>query len=650
MWNQSILHRRACRPIPANGRFRLHTLLTILIAVAVAAAMSPAPKVYAQAEEPGRIQVITGNLKAGEVDSYLLSDLRTGDRLFIAMRATSGNLDPAVGLLNDTGPLAETVAQYRADIEIIATEGGDVALALNELREQYLLAWNDDVGDSYAALLEFAVPADGDYLLLAGGSLTALGRGTSGGYELLLGLNVADVPESPAQSVGAPIAELLRIDAGRAPSVEAKAGSITADRQEVILRLNEIEAGDTLYVYVEPTSGNLAPAIFLRDYGGKATAAANLGGESELALLTHTFAHDVADFSLAVVAAPGTDAGLTTGDFRALIGLNAPDVLSGAAETTGEPVVQAPIDVRAGIRINRISAVNSSDENYTVIAALRLDWQDPALAFSPDSCNCAVKLYTEKEFDRFLAEVGSRWPDFAFFNQLGNRWVQSRAAAIWPDGSARYAEEFSTTFQADFDFRQYPFDTQQFPIFLDMIYPADRYTLAELTGYSLIDPAHGEDEFIIEDFTLGFSTVDPVAADAPVSRLTFNFSAPRHLNYYVLQVFGPIVLIILISWFTFFLRDYTRRIEAAAANTLLFIAFSFSLSDNYPRLGYITFLDAIMAVTLLVNVLVLLYNVNMRRLENKGEAARVARVDSVFDWLYPLLYVGLVAIVALLIL
>ena len=277
-----------------------------------------------------------------------------------------------------------------------------------------------------------------------------------------------------------------------------------------------------------------------------------------------------------------------------------------------------------------------------------MDWTDPALAFSPDTCNCTVKLYTDKEFDRFLADVGSRWPAFTFFNQLGNRWVASRAAAIWPDGRVRYAESFNTTFQADFDFRQYPFDTQTFPIYLDLLYGNSVYTMTALPGYSEIDPAHGEDEFIISDFTTEPSAVTPSAANEPVSRLTFSFSAPRHLNYYLLQVFLPILLIILISWFTFFLRDYTRRIEAAAANILLFIAFSWSLADNYPRLGYLTFLDAIMTVTFAVNVLVLLYNVIMKRLETQGKTARVERIDDILDWAYPLLYAALIGVVVLL--
>ena len=76
--------------------------------------------------------------------------------------------------------------------------------------------------------------------------------------------------------------------------------------------------------------------------------------------------------------------------------------------------------------------------------------------------------------------------------------------------------------------------------------------------------------------------------------------------------------------------------------------FSWSLAGNYPRLGYITFLDAIMGVTFVVNVLVLLYNVYMKRLENQGKNERVERIDNVLDWAYPLSYAALIGVVALL--
>ena len=598
--------------------------------------------------QPARVQRITGRLQAGATHAYLLNDLRAGDRLSVSMRATSGNLDPAIGIVSASVPLAETMSRYRVDVQRLATENENVALALDDLRNQYFLAWDDDSGDGYAAALEFTVPADGDYALIAGASLSAFGRATSGDYELRLDLSAPEAQAGAAVPAGAPIAERIPGAWGLSPSAEEASGILTVAAPAVNRKLVDIDADSTFAAYVEATSGNLIPTLILRDYGGKALEAGNLSGQEPQAALQYTMTESAVGYTLEVRAAALPDGTVTEGDYRLLVGVNAPDVLSGQAQPQGDKVLAAPIEVQTGLKILRISAVDSPNENFTVLGSLRMDWTDPALAFSPDSCNCSVKLYTDKEVDRFLAEVGSRWPAFTFFNQLGNRWIGSRAAAIWPDGSARYAESFNTTFQADFDFRQYPFDTQTFPVYLDLLYPTSMYTMAELPGYSEIDPAHGEDEFIISEFTAAASTVTPSAADKPVSRLTFSFSAPRHLNYYLLQVFLPIILIILISWFTFFLRDYTRRIEAAAANILLFIAFSWSLAGNYPRLGYITFLDAVMSVTFAVNVLVLLYNVYMKRLENQGKDERVQRIDNVLDWAYPLSYAALIGVVVLL--
>ena len=95
------------------------------------------------------------------------------------------------------------------------------------------------------------------------------------------------------------------------------------------------------------------------------------------------------------------------------------------------------------------------------------------------------------------------------------------------------------------------------------------------------------------------------------------------------------------SWITFFLRDYGRRIEVASANLLLFIAFSWSLSDNYPRLGYLTFLDVMMAIMFVISALVVAYNVWLKRLELHNQGDRADRIDRVMDWVYPAAYIVL---------
>ena len=594
-------------------------------------------------DRSGLVQRISGRLAAGDNHAYLIDDLQAGDRLTVSMRATSGNLDPALGIMDASRALAEVEASYEADIMRLMAESDNVALDLEALRARYFLAWDDDGGEGYAARLEFTVPAAGNYRIIAAASLSSLGRATAGDYELIIGLNAPDT----TQPAGQPFVTRESISGDLPAAVEETTGTLSAERPAATVRLVDIRAGETLFAAIETTSGTLVPTIILRDFGGKPIQAGNLAGQTSRSTLQYTFAENASGYTLEIRAAEGSDGAATAGDYRAVVGLNAPDVLTGFATMTGSGVLKTPTDVQVGIRIERISDVDSQGEDFTVLGSMRMDWTDPALAFSPDTCNCDVKLYAEKEFDRFLDEVNSVWPDFVFFNQQGNRWVQSRAAAIWPDGRARYGESFTMTYQADFDFRKFPFDTQLFPIYLDLLLPADMYTVSDLPGFSGINPDHGEDEFIITDFTTASETVTGRVTDLPVSRFSFTFDAPRHQDYYILQVFVPILLIILISWFTFFLGDYSRRIEASAANTLLFIAFSFSLSDNYPRLGYITFLDAVMAVSFAFNTLVLLYNVYMKRLENEGRIERVAHIDRFFDWAYPFLYLGLIGLVAL---
>jgi hypothetical protein len=625
-----------------------------LSALLLAAGMLAATIVLSQVEssaaqtQPGRVQRVTGHLQEGETDAYLLKDLRAGDRLTVSMRGTSGDLDPAIGIVGTSVPLEEVLARHRAEVQRDLATNTSLAQALESARSQTFLAWNDDSGEGYAAALTYVVPKPGDYGLITWGSLSAFGRVTSGDYELLLGLNAPVLQAGEAEPAGPPIAERVPTTAGLPPSVQEASGSLSSAVPSINLALSELNDGQTFAAYAEATSGNLLPILILHDYGGKPLEASNLNGQQPRATLQYAVPEGATRYSLEVQAATLPDGTRTQGSYRVLVGVNAPEVLTGQAQPQGEAVLAAPIEVKTGLRLLRISQVDSQDENYTVLANLRMDWTDPGLAFSPDTCKCSVRVYSDADFNRFLADVGSRWPAFTFFNQLGNRWTQSRTAAIWPDGRVRYLESFNTTFQADFDFRQYPFDTQTFPIYLDLVYPTSEYTLTVLPGYSEIDPEHGEDEFIISGFSTTVSPAAPSGADQPVSRLTFSFSAPRHLNYYLLQVFLPIFLIILISWFTFFLHDYTRRIEAAAANILLFIAFSFSLASNYPRLGYITFLDAIMAVTFVVNVLVLLYNVNMKRLEGQGMGERVQRIDNVLDWAYPVAYAALIGAMVLL--
>jgi hypothetical protein len=79
------------------------------------------------------------------------------------------------------------------------------------------------------------------------------------------------------------------------------------------------------------------------------------------------------------------------------------------------------VEVKIGVKLQQIIEVDAANENFNVVASMQLDWTDPALAYNPDDCDCWVKLYTDEDFETFLADVQGRWPAFTISNQQGNR-------------------------------------------------------------------------------------------------------------------------------------------------------------------------------------------------------------------------------------
>ena len=552
------------------------------------------------------------------------------------MDELSGNLDPVVAVVEGGQDIVALEESYKQAVREAVAEGVDAFEALAAVQQELFLAGNDDSGEGLAAALDYEVPEDGDYGLIATGSFSSFGFETSGDYRLLIGIDEPAVLDGAASSTGDTIAVLDREATPQRNRVEDLTGTITPEQTEVRYDLVKVRQGDTLYVRVEPTADGFIPSVYLYSYANKPVAASNLGGTNAVATLEYLMEETTSGYTLGVRGCCGDSP--STGDFRLLIGTNAPEIMSGEAVANGEDVVEKPREVQIGVKLQQMIDVNEATEFFNAVIALQMEWDDPDAAFSPDECDCMRKTYTASNFGDFLAEVGA-WPEFTIYNQQGRRFTQNQVGVIDSNGHVTYFERFTTDLQVDFDFSRYPFDRQEFTIKIDNVYPNDVFVYTELPGFTEIAEEHGEDEFVITDWQTSVSN-EKASTMSTVSRFSFGFEAPRQLEYYTLQIFIPILLIIIVSYVTFFLRDYGRRIEVASANLLLFIAFSFSLADNYPRLGYVTFLDALMAMIFVINALVVIYNVWLRKMEMAGDAAKSERIDTVLDWAYPIAYVS----------
>lgn len=311
-------------------------------------------------------------------------------------------------------------------------------------------------------------------------------------------------------------------------------------------------------------------------------------------------------------------------------------------EQLTEFVEAEPVKVGIALELHQIVSINQREENFMGVVTLHSEYQDPLLAYKWEESDPPFRMYHLQSFLKLLLEKKATWPEIIIDNQQGRKHASTEIITLAPNGTVRYLERSTITFQTpDMDFRRFPFDEQIFKIDLTLLFPTDMYMFEELPAISGVDDALGEEEWVVSDVATRVSTI--LGRDnLERSRFSLVFEAHRHVTYYLVRIFIPAFIILLVTWFTFLLRDYVKRVDVGITTLLLFIAFNFAVSSDLPRLGYVTAMDAFLTGTFTITGIVLLVNVIFRRLETSGHAELAARLDKYAITLYwPAYIIGL---------
>jgi hypothetical protein len=626
--------------------FRWLIFLMVLVALS-----RPSPGLTAAAGDRGDqpvepqapIQTIEGRIANSGLQLYRLMGLKKGQTLYVYASTTAGYLDPLAFVLKPEADAAELDREpLEALVETLARDHDPIEVT-RQLLDRYALAGADDFEGRYAAAFSLDVPADGDYRLAIGSSLV---RPSAGKYRLVIGVDEPDVLSGRPESRG-PAFVFREGDVGvLEPAIVSVTGALEPDQPIRFYHLANMARGQTFYAFAEALTGDLRPVLTLYDQSDKPVAYANFAATGLSAALQYELPKEADRYRLGVT---GTDASgaPAAGDFRLLLGVNAPEVLQGEGESTGRALLEQPIPVSIGVRLEQITDVDQKAENFGIVATLVMHWTSPALSFNPETAQDRFKVFTGDAFSAEMSRQGTLWPQYTIVNQQGNRWVQNRVVVIQPNGETLYLARFSTTLQApDFDFRDFPFDRQKFYIRVDLITPEWLFQLEEIEGYSTVGEKLGEEEWVVTNHATRLSRGEIL--QRPVSRFDLEFEARRHVDYYAFRILMPLAVIIAVSWVLFFLKDYAKRVDAAGANLLLFIAFNFAISNDLPRLGYLTFLDTLLISAFLVTAVVLILSVYLRRQDMKGRHDFVTTVDRYVISFYPLAYIVTIVAVTLL--
>jgi hypothetical protein len=210
---------------------------------------------------------------------------------------TSSNSDLFIALFD--GGIEPCVLQesFFAEIEQVVASGIDPFVALLQVARFLFVVWDDDGGGGYEAVFSKEIPEDGDYQLLVSSSP---GKETYGGYKLLIGINAPEVLTGDALPTNEVVAILDEAASKLGVAMQEMIGSLTVDKRSSIFTLNPLEADNTLYIFIEATSGDLSPVIQLQDFGRKTLRTGNLLGEQRSVTLEFAFAERSINYALRI--------------------------------------------------------------------------------------------------------------------------------------------------------------------------------------------------------------------------------------------------------------------------------------------------------------------------------------------------------------
>uniref|UniRef100_A0A915DXS0 Gamma-aminobutyric acid receptor subunit beta n=1 Tax=Ditylenchus dipsaci TaxID=166011 RepID=A0A915DXS0_9BILA len=253
-----------------------------------------------------------------------------------------------------------------------------------------------------------------------------------------------------------------------------------------------------------------------------------------------------------------------------------------------------PTEVNVTALVITISAVSEVSMDYTVDLYLRQFWRDPRLAFDTLDRDQSVDSSLTVGIDM----VKSIWvPDTFFPNEKKSFFHETTShnsfLRIDNHGNVIRSIRLTVTANCPMNLHTFPLDVQVCALEIesygystnDIIYhwhPTNPVTIDEnvhLAHFSIGDHYHIER-------MISLSTGN-------YSRLTAYFTFKRNIGFYLIQIYFPSSLIVVISWVSFFLnREATQaRVAIGVTTVLTQTTLMTSTNASLPKVSYVNLLE-----------------------------------------------------------
>ncbi|XP_058974514.1 pH-sensitive chloride channel 2-like [Musca domestica] len=260
-------------------------------------------------------------------------------------------------------------------------------------------------------------------------------------------------------------------------------------------------------------------------------------------------------------------------------------------------IVDAPLDVFVRVYIYVLQNLDSSDLQFKMHGLVQLRYKDPRLAFDEYAPNRKQSILGESKLRELI------WVPHIFLANEHDSSVLGTSekdilTSINPDGTVITSSRIQATLYCWMKLQKFPFDEQYCPTVLE----SWMYNATELRLYwednapLTFDPKMHLTEYALENAWTNETIINADLNDlrhgafaGNYSSLSFTVHLVREVGYYVMDYFLPSIMIVAISWVSFWLQaDQTPARTTLGCTTLLsFITLASSQENNLPKVSYI---------------------------------------------------------------
>ncbi len=312
------------------------------------------------------------------------------------------------------------------------------------------------------------------------------------------------------------------------------------------------------------------------------------------------------------------------------------------------PVESGPVVVQVAFTLQDINQISDESETFEFNGIIMLRWNDPRQAFDP-----AVEGVHEKVYQGDGAAPG--WfPQVVLVNEAGSYQKSGSVLRVLPDGTSTLIETIDATASANFNMRRYPLDHHRLRAVFEVL-GFDRRQIA-LQPAPSTDPKHVSlrlPQWTITDVST--SAEDRPAAHAGdggvASSFVLTLSVKREPFYVIRLVVIPLMVIVLLSFAVFWMdrSSLGDRINVSFIGILTGVAYQIVMSQNLPRISYITLMHAFLSLSFLTMCSTVVVNLVVGSLDKQKKFEAGDRIDRRCRWAFPLTYFGVLGVLSTLV-